>query len=142
MRDDTTNPADSEPTYTEFSDPRLVAIYDAVYPIGEYAPFYLALAAKLAASTIVDVGCGTGLLTYELAKRGHTMIGVEPAPAMLDLARRRLHGMDVRWIAGYANKLGDEHADLAIRTGHVAQFFLDDERWHEALTSIHRALRA
>jgi predicted RNA methylase len=51
------------PTFSEFSDPRLVAIYDTVNPIAEYETFYLDLAAKLSASSIIDFGCGTGLLT-------------------------------------------------------------------------------
>ena len=38
-------------------------------------------------------------------------------------------------------KLGLFQADIAIITGHVAQFFLDNERWEIALSSIHQALR-
>jgi 2-polyprenyl-3-methyl-5-hydroxy-6-metoxy-1,4-benzoquinol methylase len=50
-------------TISELSDPRLVAIYDTVNPIAEYETFYLDLAAKRSASSIIDIGCGTGLLT-------------------------------------------------------------------------------
>jgi hypothetical protein len=39
--------ADYVPTFSEFSDPRLVAIYDTVNPIAEYETFYLDLAEKL-----------------------------------------------------------------------------------------------
>ena len=63
--------AGDAPNFGEFFDPRLVAIYDTVCPIAEYETFYLDLAAKLSASSIIDIGCGTGLLTCELAKRGH-----------------------------------------------------------------------
>ena len=127
MHDNGTPPFEPGPTYSEFSDPRLVAIYDTVNPIAEYETFYLELAARLAATSIIDIGCGTGLLTFELAKRGHRMIGVEPAPAMLAVARRRLSWMNVQWNEEDASRLGDERADLAIMTGHVAQFFLDDD---------------
>ena len=41
--------ADGVPTFSEFSDPRLVAIYDTVNPIAEYETFYLDLAAHLSA---------------------------------------------------------------------------------------------
>jgi len=105
----------------EFSDPRLVAVYDTVNPIAEYETFYLDLAAKLSASSIIDIGCGTGLLTCELAKRGHRPIGVEPSNARLALARRRHCGEQVEWIEGDALRLGEVGADLAIMTGHVAQ---------------------
>ncbi|MFA7337050.1 MAG: class I SAM-dependent methyltransferase [Candidatus Obscuribacterales bacterium] len=143
--------------YSEFSDPCLVAIYDTVNPIAEYRAFYIELAAKLAGarqvSSIVDIGCGSGQLTCELAKQGHHLIGVEPSSAMLNLARRRtatdlvaaeLTAADigtVEWIHGGAQSLGAFDADLAVMTGHVAQFFLEDEIWHGALASIYKALK-
>ena len=130
-----------EPSYREFHDPRLVAIYDTVNPIAQYQRFYLELAEKLPASSIIDIGCGTGLLTCELAKRGHKMIGVEPSSTMLDAARLRTDVEDVRWIEGDVTKLNGLQADLAIMTGHVAQFFLDDESWNEALKAVRKALR-
>lgn len=134
-----------------------MAIYDTVNPIAEYRAFYIELAAKLAGarqvSSIIDIGCGSGQLTCELAKQGHHLIGVEPSSAMLNLARRRaatdlvaaeLTAADigtVEWIHGGAQSLGAFDADLAIMTGHVAQFFLEDEIWHGALASINQALK-
>jgi SAM-dependent methyltransferase len=126
---------------SEFSDPRLVGIYDALNPFSADTAFYLELAAKLPASTIIDVGCGTGLLTCELAKRGHKMIGIEPEKAMLEVARSRPGGDLVQWIEGDATRLGQVNADLAIMTGHVAQVFLDDKYWSETLRAINDALR-
>jgi len=133
--------ADDVPNFSEFSDLQLVAIYDTVNPIAEYETFYLDLAAKLSASSIIDIGCGTGLLTCELAKRGHRLIEIEPSKAMLEVARRRDCGERVEWIEGDALGLGERRADLAIMTGHVAQFILDDEGWHSALVAIRWALR-
>jgi SAM-dependent methyltransferase len=133
--------ADYGPTFSEFSDPRLVAVYDTVNPIAEYKTFYLDLAVKLSASSIIDIGCGTGLLTCELAKRGHRLIGVEPSRAMLDVARNRC-GERVEWIEGEVLGLGEVGADLAIMTGHVAQIIRDDEVWLATLTAIREALAA
>ena len=130
-----------KPTYSEFSDPRLVAIYNTVNSIDEYKKFYLELASKLSASSIIDVGCGSGLLTCELVNAGHQLIGVEPSSAMLGLARKSSCGEQVQWIEGGVEKLVGFQADLAIMTGHVAQFFLDDTGWQTALSSIHRTLR-
>jgi SAM-dependent methyltransferase len=90
---------------------------------------------------IVDVGCGTGLITCELAREGYRVIGVDPAPAMLRVARQRSYGDRVRWIEGDVSRLGAPDADLAIMTGHVAQFFLSYESWHAALVALRVALR-
>jgi SAM-dependent methyltransferase len=127
----------------EFTHPRLVAAYDTLNP---YAPdaqpgFYRELAAELAATTIVDLGCGTGLLTCELAGSGCRVIGVDPSPAMLERARQRTCAGDVTWVDGDAGRLGSCDADLAIMTGHVAQFFLTDDAWHGVLASLRAALR-
>jgi ubiquinone/menaquinone biosynthesis C-methylase UbiE len=37
----------------------------------------------------LDVGCGTGFLSFELASRGHRVTGVDFAPAMIAEARRK-----------------------------------------------------
>lgn len=131
----------TKPNYSEFSDPHLVAIYNAVNGIEGYKQFYLDLAKKLSAKTIIDIGCGSGLLTCELAKQGYTMKGVEPSRAMLDLARQTSYSDSVEWIEGDARHLEEFHADLAIMTGHIAQFYLDDAYWLTALQSIYNALR-
>jgi SAM-dependent methyltransferase len=131
------------PTIAEFTDPRLVAIYDTVnaYGSGEQPHFYSELAAELGVTSIIDLGCGTGLITRELARQGYRLTGIDPAPSMIDIARLRPYGDQVHWMVGDASRLGTPEADLAIMTGHVAQFFLTDESWHAALTALLTALR-
>jgi hypothetical protein len=60
---------------------------------------------------------------------------------MIEIARHSPYGDRVEWICGGAGQLGTPDADLAVMTGHVAQFFLTDERWHAALVALHAALR-
>lgn len=88
------------------------------------------------------MGCGTGLITCELARQHYRMIGVDPAPAMLGVARRRPYGDRVRWIEGDASRLGAPDVDLAIMSGHVAQFFLSDESWQVTLAAVRVAAAA
>lgn len=38
---------------------------------------------------VLDLGCGTGRMTVELAKRGYDMTGIDYSPEMLDRARMR-----------------------------------------------------
>jgi len=127
----------------EFYDARLVAIYDSANAYGpESQPaFYRQLAADLRASSIIDLGCGTGMITCELAALGYDMIGVDPAPEMLKVARMRPKADKVTWIEGDVHGLGRQDADLAIMTGHVAQFFVSDTSWSSALAALRIALR-
>lgn len=60
---------------------------------------------------------------------------------MLNLAKNRPATESVHWINGYVQELGNTNADLAIMTGHVAQFFIDDASWQAALKCIHGALK-
>jgi SAM-dependent methyltransferase len=136
-------PDDAAPSVAEFTDPRLVAVYESLNPYdADHQPgFYLRLAAEADARTIVDLGCGTGLITRDLARRGYRVLGVDPAPGMIAVARRRPDGDRVEWVVGTAAQIGTPDADLAIMSGHVAQFFLTDGDWDQALRHLHRALR-
>jgi SAM-dependent methyltransferase len=119
--------------FAEYTDPRLVPLYDTVCPFAADTIFYLEFAVTLNASVIVDVGCGTGRLTTELARRGHRVIGVDPSPAMLEIARRRPGGEQVGWVEGDASQIDVAGVDLVIMTGHVAQVIADETEWANTL---------
>jgi ubiquinone/menaquinone biosynthesis C-methylase UbiE len=55
----------------------------------------------------LDVGCGTGFLSLELAARGHRIVGVDLAPSMLALARQKAaaQGRSVRFEEADAENL-------------------------------------
>ncbi len=44
---------------------------------------------KIKPELVLDLGCGTGSMTLELARRGYDMTGVDYSPEMLDVARKR-----------------------------------------------------
>ena len=51
-------------------------------------------------ATLVDLGCGTGLLAAAAAPEAGRVVGVDPSPAMLEVARRRSD--EVEWVeAGF-----------------------------------------
>jgi ubiquinone/menaquinone biosynthesis C-methylase UbiE len=124
-----------------YTDPRLASLYDMENAGRDDIEFYLGLAAELDAETVADVGCGTGVLATDLAARGHEVTGVDPARAMLDVARSRRGGGRVTWIEGTAADLGTAAADLVVMTGHVAQIFVEDADWHQLVGELHRGLK-
>ena len=122
-------------------DARTVATYDVECSGRWDHDFYAALAGETGARTVVDVGCGTGVFCVDLARRGVRALGVDPAAAMLDAARARPGGDLVEWIHGGAPDVPTGIADLVIMMGHVAQYFVADEAWSEALIECRRILR-
>ncbi|MCG8417448.1 MAG: bifunctional 2-polyprenyl-6-hydroxyphenol methylase/3-demethylubiquinol 3-O-methyltransferase UbiG [Proteobacteria bacterium] len=46
-------------------------------------------------ATVLDVGCGGGLVTEEMARRGYRMIGIDVSEKSLDVARRHAAGKDI-----------------------------------------------
>jgi ubiquinone/menaquinone biosynthesis C-methylase UbiE len=131
--------------HAEFSDPRLVPLYDTVcaYAPGTQPDWYAGLADRLDARTIVDLGCGTGLLTAGLARPDRHVVGVEPSAPMLRVARERVTAGPITWVHGNASALSslDVQADLATMTGHVAQLIVDERAWRDTLAALHSALR-
>lgn len=125
-----------------YTDPRLAAIYDVENAARHDIDFYLDLAAELGAERVADLGCGTGVLACDLAAQGYQVTGVDPAAAMLDLARSRQGAQRVAWVEGTADDLATEAHDLVVMTGHVAQVFLEHQEWRDVLGEIHRALRS
>ncbi len=126
-------------------EPRLVAVYDVECAGRWDHDFYLSMADELSAETVIDIGCGTGVFVADVAQRGMSAIGIDPAEAILDLARRRVAdaGLEqkVQLVHGDLSVVDDDVADLVIMMGHVAQYFLTDSEWQMVLTEAHRVLR-
>lgn len=126
-----------------FADPRLAKIYDDLDPDRRDLDLYAALIDELGASSVLDIGCGTGTFACLLALGGRDLevFAVDPAAASLDVARRKPGADRVRWLLGDATQLPPLRVDLATMTGNVAQVFLSDEDWSTTLRGVRRALR-
>ncbi len=125
-----------------FAHPRLAAVYDDLEDDRPDLDHYEAIVTELGARSVLDVGCGTGVLALRLAATGHEVVGVDPAAASLAVARAKPHADRVRWIDGDATTLpADLQVDLAVMTGNVAQVFTTDEAWAATLAGVHAALR-
>lgn len=124
-----------------FAHPRLAAVYDAFDEHRGDLDSYLALVGELSADVVLDVGCGTGSLAVLLAAGRRTVVAVDPAAASLEIAKSKDGAANVRWMLGDATALPPLRADLALMTGNVAQVFLADDEWGQALRGIGAALR-
>jgi SAM-dependent methyltransferase len=124
-----------------YRDRELVRLYDLDNPGGPDHAYYRRLADTMAARSIIDLGCGTGLLTRSLARPGRTVIGVDPSPTMLDYARRQPGSESVTWLEGDASALApDGSSDLAVCTGN-AIMHIGPEALPATLISLAAALR-
>lgn len=47
---------------------------------------------KLSSGTVVELGCGSGILSERAAKAGYEVVGFDISPAMVDLSRTRVPG--------------------------------------------------
>jgi ubiquinone/menaquinone biosynthesis C-methylase UbiE len=124
-----------------FEEPRLAEVYDDLDADRSDLDVYLSVAQELEARSVVDIGCGTGTFACLLATNGFEVVGVDPAAAMLAVARRKVGADLVRWVHGVAADLPAMQVNLATMTGNVAQVFLEDHEWAETLEAAHRVLR-
>ncbi len=124
-----------------YINPRLAALYDLDSGWGEDREFYLRLAGAPPQS-ILDLGCGTGLICDAYAALGHNVTGADPAPAMLDVARRKPHGSKIKWVEAAAQDFSSpDKFDLIIMTGHAFQAVTDDADIAGTFSAIHRHLK-
>lgn len=126
---------------THYQNSKLAEIYDLDSPWSVDRDFYLSLAGPSPIS-ILDIGCGTGLLCDAYAARGHNVTGVDPSAAMLEVARRKPNGDKIDWVQAFAQTYQSEKQfDLIIMTGHAFQVLLEDTEVLSAFTVIRKHLK-
>ena len=107
----------------------MATAYDEAFPTGYASPLERHLVGVLAddllaegsTGPVLDIGCGTGHVTADLAQRGLDVVGVDPSAAMLEVARRRHPGL--RWVLGDAT-LTELDPDVTGVAGILARFSL------------------
>jgi SAM-dependent methyltransferase len=122
-----------------YDDGYLASLYDQLNPWGPSDQFYLHLVAS--ATDVLDIGCGTGAVLRRARRDGHPgrLVGIDPAAAMLDVARR---DPAVEWVTGYLPDAGYRaEFDLALMTGHAFQELSSDDEVRRLLLAVAQALR-
>jgi trans-aconitate 2-methyltransferase len=69
---------------------------DAHAFIWNYGQSLLSVLEPRAGERILDVGCGTGELTAEIAAAGATVVGIDSSPSMIDAALAKFPQLDFR----------------------------------------------
>ncbi len=119
-----------------FEEPKLAELYDLFSPSAARDDFGFYLPLLMSASSVLDVGCGTGALLGLARSAGHTgqLVGIDPARGMIDQARKR---PDIEWIHGELDSSTfSQEFELAVMTGHAFQVLIEDEEIVNALTGI------
>lgn len=128
-------------------------VYDWLAPVmtlgqeGRYRKRVLGLLGLRGGERVLDVGCGTGVLTCLIARRltlpGALAVGLDAAPQMVHVARRRPEAREarVRFDVGVAESLAypDAEFDAAVST-----FFfhhIDAELKRRSLQELYRVLK-
>lgn len=111
---------------------------DTAFPL-EYSYHLLG---DVRGKTVLEYGCGDGLNTVALARRGATVKALDISPDLIDIARQRLEvnriEADVEFIVGSAHEvpLPDESVDVVF--GMAILHHLDLE---QSAREVHRVLR-
>lgn len=131
-----------------FSHPRLAALYDVFDDDRSDLDAYTSMVDEFGAASVLDIGCGTGAFLVRLAASRPDLdpTGIDPAAASLDVARSKPFADRIRWILGGACELVEASppvaVDLAVMTGNVAQVFVTDPDWRDALAGAATTVRS
>ncbi len=93
----------------------------------QWGPVVGATAGVAPGHTVLDVGCGTGALTVavaEMARPDGTVVGLDPNPEMLAVARRQPG--NITWVEGRAEALPFEDASFDAVVSQFAMMFFED----------------
>jgi SAM-dependent methyltransferase len=89
---------------------------------------------------VLELGCGSGLLTRHLIEAGHRVVATDASPAMLELAREVAVGAEaIRRLVLPDDPLPD--CDAIVSVGHVLSYLPDEAAVERALAAAAAALR-
>jgi SAM-dependent methyltransferase len=103
------------------------------------APGILALLEPVRGGIVLELGCGSGLLTRYLVEAGHRVVATDASQAMLALARQTAPGAQVRQLVLPDDSLPE--CDAVVSIGHVLSYLADESAVERALATTADAIR-
>ena len=92
---------------------------------------------------ILDLACGTGIPTLELARRGYQVTGLDLHEEMLAVARRKAKGkgLNIEFIQGNALEIDFDKEFDAVTMFFSSIMYFDDSAIQELFNSVNQALK-
>jgi 2-polyprenyl-3-methyl-5-hydroxy-6-metoxy-1,4-benzoquinol methylase len=105
-------------------------------------PLMLRMLGEVSGRTILDLGCGEGGYSRELARRGARVTGVDGSERLIEVARERAGAehLDIEFIAANASAIGDDVGDESFDVVMAAMSLMDVENYPGAVREVHRVL--
>ena len=98
-----------------------------------------------AGAQVLDIGCGTGFHLPRFAAEASRVVGVEPHPPLLDLARRRVRGLRTADGAAVDVRAGTAQAlpvpDTSVDVAHARWAYFFGPGCEPGLAELHRVMR-
>jgi len=126
--------------YDAFADEFAAHAEHSAYNAHYDRPAVLEALGDVSGSTVLDVGCGSGLYAVELVRRGAKVIGIDGSARLIEHARQRLDGsadLRVHDLSEPLDWLADQVIDEALMA--LVIHHLEDPL--PTLREIHRVLR-
>ncbi|KKQ43421.1 MAG: UbiE/COQ5 methyltransferase [Microgenomates group bacterium GW2011_GWC1_37_8] len=97
---------------------------------------------KLAGKRILEIGCGIGRITLDLAKRSAQLYAIDISPAMLSRAQRVIKSNNVTFFSKCAHNTGfsDNYFDVVLEVT-VLQHIVNESLFRKTLAEIKRVIK-
>jgi ubiquinone/menaquinone biosynthesis C-methylase UbiE len=90
---------------------------------------------------ILDIGCGCGRTAFFLRDMGHSVVGIDIVPEMLDIARKLVPGVSFKLMDACELSFEDESFDYVLFSYNGIDYISPETKRNICLGEIHRVLK-
>ena len=127
---------------------KMAALYDRLMVDAPYDDWVAVIQEVIGSNTdrqiksIVDFGCGTGVITRKLAVQGYDITGIDVSNDMLELAKKESDpSLSINWLQQDITKLSNiPYMDMAISCCDVVNYIVNPSDLTDFFHSVYRSL--